>query len=275
MQISKNTIISEIQRVAHEMGVNQLTRSNFSAETGISSWHIYQLFDGWRDACEQAGLKPHFQNIPIEDDDLFEELRRIFLDCSGICTRTKFGKLSQYSVDTYKKRFGTWQEILVAFRSWLENNQIAFPFIDNLPLDQSLHIRTNEESTGQAASGAHQWQSLGGTTYGPFLNFRGLQHAPLNELGVVFLFGMVCNELGFVVEALRSEYPDCEAKRRIDKSGNKWEKVRIEFEFRSSSFKVHGHKPELCDVIVCWEHDWAECPLEIIELKSVIESLNG
>jgi hypothetical protein len=28
-----------------------------------------------------------------------------------------------------------------------------------------------------------------------------------------------------------------------------------------------------CDIIVCWENDWQECPIEVIELKSVIEKL--
>jgi hypothetical protein len=100
-----------------------------------------------------------------------------------------------------------------------------------------------------------------------------LQHAPLNEQGIVFLFGMICSDLGFVVEAVRAEYPDCEAKRLTDKKRDCWEKVRVEFEYRSSSFKYHGHKQELCDVIVCWEHDWPDCPLEVIELKSQIKYL--
>ena len=25
-----------------------------------------------------------------------------------------------------------------------------------------------------------------------------------------------------------------------------------------------------CDLIVCWEHNWPECPLEVIELKSLV-----
>jgi hypothetical protein len=135
----------------------------------------------------------------------------------------------KYSSDTYKKRFGRWHDVLLAFRQWLEHNKANFSFMDNLPLDSSIHVRTDEGSIVQAAPGTQQWQSLGGSTYGSFLNFRGLQHAPLNEQGVVFLFGMVCNELGFVVEIIQSGYPDCEAKRCIDKKRDKWEKVKIEF----------------------------------------------
>lgn len=259
---------------AREKSTIKLTCSEFSSETGISKWQIYQLFEGWREACEEAGLEPNYQNITIDDENLFEEMHRVFLNLGGICTRTKFGKLSKYSVDTYKKRFGNWQENLFLFRGWLEQKKIAFPFIDVLPIDSINKFTTREDHREQPPHELqYHWRSTGGITYGSFLNFRGLQHSPLNEQGVVFLFGMVCHELGFVVEAIRPDYPDCEAKRLVDKKQDKWERVRIEFEFKSSSFKAHGHKPDLCDVIVCWEHDWPECPLEVIELKSAIKSL--
>ena len=92
------------------------------------------------------------------------------------------------------------------------------------------------------------------------LNFRGLQHAPINEQGVVFLFGMVCRELGYLVEAVQTGFPDCEGKRKVDT--HTWERVRIEFEFKSSNFLKHTHDPNSCDLIICWEHDWLNSPLE-------------
>jgi hypothetical protein len=51
--------------------------------------------------------------------------------------------------------------------------------------------------------------------------------------------------------------------------------VRIEFEFRSRTFRDHGHDPDGCDLIVCWEHNWPECPLEVVELRKVIDDLEG
>ena len=33
------------------------------------------------------------------------------------------------------------------------------------------------------------------------------------------------------------------------------------------------HDPAACDLIVCWEHNWPECPLEVIELRSVVDRL--
>ena len=84
---------------------------------------------------------------------------------------------------------------------------------------------------------------------------------------------MVARELGYMVEAVQEGYPDCEAKRQIDKG--KWQRVKIEFEFASRNFRDHGHAVDGCDLIVCWKHNWDECPsnIEILELKSVISIL--
>jgi hypothetical protein len=82
---------------------------------------------------------------------------------------------------------------------------------------------------------------------------------------------MVARELGYLVESVQGGFPDCEANRQI--SPGQWQRVRIEFEFESRNFRDHGHSPDGCDIIVCWSHNWQECPahLEVVELKRVIE----
>ena len=110
-------------------------------------------------------------------------------------------------------------------------------------------------------------------TYGHPMDFRGLRHEPVNEQGVVLLFGMVAKELGYTVEAVQSAFPDCEAKRQI--APHRWQRVHLEFEFESRNFRDHGHPLTGCDVIVCWRHNWPDHPphLEILELSSLIQSL--
>jgi hypothetical protein len=105
------------------------------------------------------------------------------------------------------------------------------------------------------------------------MDFRGLRHEPVNEQGVVLLFGMVAKELGYTVEAVQSGFPDCEAKRQI--APQRWQRVHLEFEFESRNFRDHGHSATGCDVIVCWRHNWPDHPqhLEILELSSLIKSL--
>ncbi|MBM4241369.1 MAG: hypothetical protein FJ150_06895 [Euryarchaeota archaeon] len=105
---------------------------------------------------------------------------------------------------------------------------------------------------------------------GDLINFRGMVYAPLNENGVIFLFGKVMEDLNMYVEEIKPGFPDCIGRRF---NGRGWELVRIEFEFKSSNFVAHEHNPRNCDIIVCWEHDWPECRLEVIELKDVIKGL--
>lgn len=114
----------------------------------------------------------------------------------------------------------------------------------------------------------------GRPTYGQPMDFRGLRHEPVNEQGVVLLFGMVAKELGYMVESVQSGFPDCEAKRQI--APQRWQRVHLEFEFESRNYRDHGHPLTGCDVIVCWRHNWPACPpnLEILELSSLLKSLH-
>jgi hypothetical protein len=94
--------------------------------------------------------------------------------------------------------------------------------------------------------------------------------APTNELGVVFLFGTVAREMGFMVLRLQTEFPDCEALREV--APGRWQRVRIEFEYESRNFLAHQHSAAGCDLIVCWNHNWEDCPLEVLELKKAISN---
>ena len=96
-----------------------------------------------------------------------------------------------------------------------------------------------------------------------------LNYAPLNEMGVILLFGYYLRDLGFShLEEIRAGFPDAIGMQRID--DRKYRRVRIEFEFMSRNFLTHGHPVKDCDVIVCWQDNWRDCPLEVIELKSAL-----
>ena len=104
---------------------------------------------------------------------------------------------------------------------------------------------------------------------GDLINFRGLVYSPVNENGVIFIFGKVIEDLNMYIEEIKTGFPDCIGRRF---TGRGWERVSIEFEYRSSHFSEHGHDSSLCDLIVCWEHDWPQCPIEVIELREVIKA---
>jgi len=273
--MDKETVIAEIKRIAADRGTTTLSRSDFAAQSGISLAQVYRLFDGWKDAVRCAGLTPITRTDRIDDDALFRAMKDAFVTAGAVCTQMRFDRLCNHNISVYRRRFGNWECTLLAFRAWLHSTGESFPFLDQLPEQRETSKSEVPEPTEGGRPRLASWQPAGTITYGSFLNFRGLQHAPVNEQGVVLLFGMVCFELGFMVEAVRNEYPDCEAKRRVHRARDEWERVRIEFEHRSSNFRDHGHNAGNCDVIVCWEHNWPECPLQVIELKTEIQKLNA
>ena len=107
--------------------------------------------------------------------------------------------------------------------------------------------------------------------YGTPLVFPSMTYAPTNEAGVLFLFGALARDLGYAVIRMQSEFPDCEAMRKVGE--DRLQRVRIELEYESRNFLLHFHRVEDCDLIVCWKHNWPECPLEVLELSKVVEKI--
>jgi hypothetical protein len=108
---------------------------------------------------------------------------------------------------------------------------------------------------------------------GPPIRPCGLAYEPVNEMGVLALFCMLSRQLGFVIESVQSGFPDCEAKVEVEPG--RWQHFRIEFEYESRNFRDHRHDPAKCDLIVCWRHNWKDCPanLQVLELSKVMAQM--
>ena len=107
---------------------------------------------------------------------------------------------------------------------------------------------------------------------GERINLPILNYAPLNEKGVILLFGYYMQKLGIShVEEIKAGFPDVIAIRSV--GNGKYQRIRIAFEFKSSFFTKKGHYINECDLIICWKHDWKNCPIEVIELSKVLFDL--
>lgn len=127
-----------------------------------------------------------------------------------------------------------------------------------------LSVLEKEIKQEEQAKAGEARSNLRRSIVGDPINIEGLIYAPLNENGVIYLFAKLAPKLNFIVEAIQPAFPDAKARRKTSRG---WEDVWIEFEFRASSFKSHNHDPNQCDIIVCWENDWSNAPIEVLELK--------
>lgn len=99
-----------------------------------------------------------------------------------------------------------------------------------------------------------------------------MRWAPTNEMGVVALFSKYCKELGFPdIDVIRTRFPDAAVYEDI--GNNKLQRRYVEFEFRSSRYKSHRKSKKKCHYVICWEHDWKDCPVQVIELKSELPKI--
>lgn len=276
--LTREALIEAVKAAAEKAGAD-LSRADFFRETGISEHQITRLFpEGrWSELKRVAGLERNPKhNEQLDDETILREFHRVASELGQIPTWAVFSHRAHISADVVRRRFGGLQGTLVAYRNWLEREQPASPLLEQLHTKSRHEIPTPPVvPEASDAPESPTWDKIDGPVYGAPIDFRGLRHAPVNEQGVVFLFGMVAYELGFIVEAVHAAFPDCEAKRCIDPKEQRWQRVRIEFEHRSRTFRDHGHDPIGCDLIVCWEHNWPECPLPVLELRKVLDDLDG
>jgi len=260
----------------------------FIARTRVTKHSVLRHFPRWNEAIKAAGLEPCRVYVRPANNDLLKDWAKVVRKQRGLPSRSTYLVTGKYYPRTIEKRFGGWPAVPEAFRKFAKGKRewadvvalLAAGARNERPLTAGTIPQGCRLPSGQARHPLQHWRGKTGhatlrdrPTYGNPMDFGGMRHEPVNEQGVVLLFGMVAKELGYVIEAVQTGFPDCEAKRQI--APERWQRVRIEFEFESRNFRDHGHPAGGCDVIVCWRHNWDECPkhIEVLELSSVIRSL--
>lgn len=266
-------IAAAIKDVAAVLG-RRPARSEFISRSGVTEYQILSHFESWNAAVRAAGFDPDETNLRADDQELLTDWAALVRTHRRIPTRHQYRREGSFSPGVFDRHFGAWSGLPAVFKSFAQGRPEWADVVALLPVAAEPAV---ESARGQPphpdGTGRNYAKLDGRPTYGDPIDFRGLRHAPVNEDGVVFLFGMVARELGYLVEAVQAGFPDCEAKRQI--GPGQWQRIRIEFEYESRNFRDHGHPVDGCDVIICWRHNWLECPprLEVVELESVIRSL--
>ena len=285
---NQQQIVKSIAALAKRLG-RAPSLLEFVTAARIPKNFVFRLFPRWNDAVRAAGLQPYRLYLRPEDHELLTDWGETVRKLGAVPSRRAYDLNAKHYPVTLEKRFGGWAALPQAFRDFAKGKRewadvlalVPDPAVgarDNPPaLSQRTGARlTNERSVCTILPRQLQHAPLQKRpTYGEPLDFPALRHEPVNEQGVVLLFGMVAKHLGYVVESVQAAFPDCEAKRQI--GPNRWQRVNIEFEFESRNFRDHGHPLTGCDVIVCWHHNWPACPahIEVLELSTLIKSLRN
>ncbi|MCP4580267.1 MAG: hypothetical protein GY839_01520 [candidate division Zixibacteria bacterium] len=102
---------------------------------------------------------------------------------------------------------------------------------------------------------------------GDLVGKRGIVYSPVNRAGVLLIFARLLDEFDMLVEEIADDCGFVIVRRRVDAG---WERVKISLSFKSSEFS--NGSPDDGDLLICWHHDWPDCPLKTFELKALFEN---
>ncbi|MBX3379498.1 MAG: hypothetical protein KF805_05345 [Phycisphaeraceae bacterium] len=260
-------IVEALVSLGAELGRTP-TKIELFAKLGMHQRHFEAHFETYNDALAAAKLPPNILKCG-DANRLLDDWGNLARQLGHIPRLAEYRSRGKYSVNAYRRVFDSWAGVARAFNARSGEDR---KWHDVIKIIESSKVRRGGQPLVLSdIDAATNFAPPTTATYGKPINFDFLRNAPVNEAGVVYLFGCLATKLGYSVEAIQTGFPDCEAKRE-GKDG-RLRRVRIEFEFESRNFELHKHDVSGCDVIVCWHHNWKECPLHVVELKKELEKL--
>src|SRR5207247_1028444 len=153
---------------------------------------------GWSEVKRLAGLERHPKhNLPLSDEDLLNQFHHVASSLGRIPTWALFASRAPIAAETVSGRFGGLQGTLKRYHDWLLAHEPNSLLLTELDMQSRHEVPAPPATVTTAGPTQTTWAKGAGPEFGAPINFRGLRHAPINEQGVVFLFGMVSYELGF------------------------------------------------------------------------------
>jgi hypothetical protein len=271
--MTKEEVVKAIQQCAAKLGRTPNLR-DLRLTGGVSEPILYSRFGGLAKALIAAGLEVNGPGFNQPESTLLLDWAGAARALKKVPSVHEYASLGRFSISPFQTRYRRWAAVPEAFRRFAHETKIEAEWQDVLTLGATRAAKDRRAARAGVQKRVRKGPVFNDRTfYGRPLPLPELVHEPVNELGVVFVFGMLARKLGFVVLHLQPAFPDCEALRETIRGH--WQRVRIEFEFESRNFLRHRHKKNGCDMIICWRDNWPECPanIEVLELNKVLRKV--
>lgn len=273
--MSREEIIAAVKECAAKLQRTP-SEADIRVTMAVKRHWIRKYFVTYTQLLQACGLERHGSGAPLTMEAIFLDWARVVRSTGKIPSVAEYDMHGTYSSRPFRNRFRSWRgvpEEMLAHavatgkgEEWEDVLKIIAQHL-KLPAEEAARFKLPSAPTfrprlmeGRPIYGQPLWQ-------GP------LTFAPTNEAGVLAAFACHARELGFAILRLQAAFPDCEALREV--GPNKGQRALIEFEYESRNFLEHLHPISGCDLIVCWINNWPDCPLEVIELSSVLRDLQN
>jgi len=270
--MTPDEILAYIKECAAELG-HVPTIPELENRGLVTRYQVDRAFGSYMAALKVCGLKGRGPGFKIDEDDLFREWLLIVRRLGRMPTVYEYQHHSGRSIRPMLRCFKTWSKVAQGVMEHLRSRGLQEEWEDVFEIISRKGKCTSWEESEKSKLGqgftSREKIHYKNTFYGPPLLPSVVTYAPVNEIGVTVLFASMAKELGFRITHMQTEFPDGEVMREVEYG--RWQRLRVEFEYESRNFLAHGHPADGCELIVCWAHNWPECPVEVLEMKSVVE----
>lgn len=273
--MSREEIITAVKECAAKLG-RPPGADEFRVTMSVRRHLIRKHFSTYTQLPTECGFERHGSGKALTLESMFRDWAGVVRSTGKIPTAADYDRHGTYSYRPFMTRFRFWRKVPAGMLAYMvekglggECQDVQKIIADHLrmPLEEATKYKLPSESIFRPRIMTDR------PIYGLPLLQGPLTFAPTNEAGVLAAFACHARELGFTILRLQAAFPDCEALREV--GPNKGQRVLIELEYESRNFLEHQHPVKGCDLIVCWENNWPECPLEVIELSSVLRDLQN
>ena len=302
-RISRKQLIRAIQAVARKLGHPPI-QAEFMRMSGIELREIKRYFRRFPSAVRAAGMRSQAGH-KVDSTEILQNWAEVVRRLGHIPSYREYGEEGRYGAAVFQRRFGGWSTVADAYLRFTEAGSLKGEWADvtEMVRKSAIAVKAEDICTGHKfpalrqpvpvavagqkcvtvkmlgvfvaeITGIQFWST--GVIFnrrvlpdrpllGPPMQRTCMTYEPVNEMGVIMLFSMWADRLGFVIEFAQAKFPDCKAKMEVEPG--RWQDVNVEFEMYSANFKEHQHDAKRCDLIICWKHNWPECPEEIMVLE--------
>ena len=277
--MTKEEIVAAILQCTEELR-HAPSAGELTTRTKVSLYAIRRTFGNYQRALKACGLERDGSGYKLAMEDLFPDWAGVVRQLGRVPTITEYRLHGRHSYRPLVRHFGSWPAVPAGMLDYGREQKLEDAWKDVLEL-AAQHLL---ESPGGRQGGWRRMLRRAPTSplmeaplidndepfYGELMNDTPMIYAPINEAGVAVLFGAVARDLRFRIARVQNGFPDCEAMRVV--APGRLQRKLIEFEYESRNFRLHQHLAARCNMIVCWRHNWPECPLEVLELNGALSS---
>lgn len=144
VRVSTDTLIDDIIRVSKLLEKNTISTKDYKENGRYRVQTILLRFTTWAKALEAANLQMTNFKV-ISNEDLYADIEKMWINKGTQPTTTDVKNgLSQYSLNTFARRFGGWRKALESFIEYINMESSNYENVIQTSFDRTKTLQNNE-----------------------------------------------------------------------------------------------------------------------------------